>query len=555
MNNKRLSILLVAITLLCANLACSLGGAGSSNDGEGSKTETLRIDAGGFSFEPVPDYQMQQFYGMITLAAPDSQPEVGPSILLAGGPNQGETNDSTLQNFLDGLDAEAYSVSSPKKIKVDGVDGIQADLEGTHQGVEVAGRVVIANDSVRAFTMMGVAPKERWNKDLEKHYEAVFKSLVFFEPDENGPESNLPQSGVQQSGLQQSGMQASGSGVELRQWAAAATASSEYEAGNFSAQQMTGEPDTPACGDFPTSWSAELDYTSEWARLTYITPVIPTEVNIYQTFNPTQVVQVNLIDDTGSSHMIYQASPVVMDCPYLLSIPVVGADYYAISVEILLDQSVLGISWNEIDAVELVGYAQDSGSLPEAAAEQPDNSEPPANQPLPPADNPEAVFGYLPTTQYWAFMNVMIGQTYTEELPDLFGEPGREETGLKPRPDSDKTFSFDLGDGKKAFIAVTTSGMVYKKSIPDAYYPNPDILASPALYEQLVEMFADTGAIPYETMAEMLGTDGFPMEVYLTAEDELKAQYSWTTTDGYYISGFFVNGVLTGAWGLSYGNR
>jgi autotransporter translocation and assembly factor TamB len=42
-------------------------------------------------------------------------------------------------------------------------------------------------------------------------------------------------------------------------------------------------------------------------------------------------------------------------CPYTLSIPVELTEDSFDSVRITLDQSILGLGWNQIDAVELVG--------------------------------------------------------------------------------------------------------------------------------------------------------------------------------------------------------
>ena len=84
--------------------------------------------------------------------------------------------------------------------------------------------------------------------------------------------------------------------------------------------------------------------------------MLPTEVNIVQSYSPDQVVSVELLDVEGKYHTIYTGEPEDKgdDCPYILSIPVEDADYQAVGVKITIDQTVLQ-NWNEIDAVELVG--------------------------------------------------------------------------------------------------------------------------------------------------------------------------------------------------------
>ena len=144
----------------------------------------------------------------------------------------------------------------------------------------------------------------------------------------------------------------------ISQWAISAAASSEYGSSDYSAMQATGAPDTPVCGDQTTAWASATAGTEEWIELTYDTLVFPTQVNIYQTYYPNQVVKVELIDNASVYHIVYTGEPESIEqCPYVLSIPVKDADYLVAGVRITIDQSQIG-NWNEIDAVELVGVAE-----------------------------------------------------------------------------------------------------------------------------------------------------------------------------------------------------
>jgi len=146
-----------------------------------------------------------------------------------------------------------------------------------------------------------------------------------------------------------------GQGKQLRQWASSASASSQYDDPEWSANQATGAPDTPECSDYQTAWAAASKDTQEWLEVGFANPVLPTQINIVQTYNPSRVVKVELIDPNGGYHEVYKGEPKQADaCPYTLSINVKGADYEAVGVRISIDQSVIG-QWNEIDAVELVG--------------------------------------------------------------------------------------------------------------------------------------------------------------------------------------------------------
>jgi hypothetical protein len=151
-------------------------------------------------------------------------------------------------------------------------------------------------------------------------------------------------------------------GGSTRQWAVSATASSQYGDEGWAAKQATGAPDTPECGDSTTAWATENNDSVDWIELDYDTPVLPIEVNIVQTYSPNQVVKVELRDLQGEYHTVYTGAPQdeSADCPFVLHIPVEGADKQVDGVRITVDQSVLQ-DWCEIDAVELVGVADRPG--------------------------------------------------------------------------------------------------------------------------------------------------------------------------------------------------
>jgi len=144
---------------------------------------------------------------------------------------------------------------------------------------------------------------------------------------------------------------------EVRQWAAGAEASSEFADPEWSASQATGEPDTSRCGDYQTAWATAGSDTVETLVLTYTFSVYVTSINIVQSFNPNQVSRVDLIGDFGRAYPVYEGQPIQVDqpCPYTLAIPVDKTDTRFNSVRITVDQSVLGLGWNQIDAVELIG--------------------------------------------------------------------------------------------------------------------------------------------------------------------------------------------------------
>ncbi len=148
----------------------------------------------------------------------------------------------------------------------------------------------------------------------------------------------------------------------IRMWASTGEATSEYGSNSWSAMQVGGAPDTTGCGDASTAWAAAQSDTLESVTAYFMEePLIPTEINIVQSYNPSQVVKVELIDVYAehTDAVIYEGEPMTVDeCPYTLSIPVSGVDYPIMGVRVTIDQSALGLGWNEIDAVEMVGYAE-----------------------------------------------------------------------------------------------------------------------------------------------------------------------------------------------------
>lgn len=143
----------------------------------------------------------------------------------------------------------------------------------------------------------------------------------------------------------------------VRQWAIMAEASTFYADPEWAAEQATGEPDTPRCGDIQTAWASSGSDSVDWLELQFETPVFVTGINIVQTFNANQVSKVELVGDFGRSLTIYEQIPAQVDqpCPYIMSIAVDKTRATYSTVRITVDQSILGLGWNEIDAVQLVG--------------------------------------------------------------------------------------------------------------------------------------------------------------------------------------------------------
>lgn len=142
------------------------------------------------------------------------------------------------------------------------------------------------------------------------------------------------------------------------QWGISAEASSEFAVPEWSASQALGLPDAPGCGDYQFAWASAASDSIETLEVGFPEEVYPLEINILESFNPDQVVKVEVMDpETGAYYTVLQKNPVKIDrpCPYELKVAVEGIDFKTNQVRITVDQSQLGLGWNEIDAVQLIG--------------------------------------------------------------------------------------------------------------------------------------------------------------------------------------------------------
>ncbi len=324
-------------------------------------SDAFRSEEGGYSFRAIPAWVVEEVAGFATMIAPDGNDDSGPMIALFG---MVEDMDMTLDAFYEVMIVEYappggnITAGTPTDTTVGDAPARTVEISGTSEegGVPIAGRITMAVYSPsQAFVILGFAPTERWESELSTLFNAVQNSVVFFEavPSSEGVE---PQPEEDEATLE-----------EIRQWAVSAVASTEYSNPDWSAMQATGAPDThPNCGDEKTAWASSDSNGVDWLELSYDTPVIPTEINIYETYSPGQIVKVEVMDANGTYHQVYTAQPEDKQCPNILTIPVSDVDHEVVGVKLSLDQSVLEMYWNEIDAVELVGLAAAGASVSEA---------------------------------------------------------------------------------------------------------------------------------------------------------------------------------------------
>ncbi len=220
----------------------------------------------------------------------------------------------------------------------------------------------------------------------------------------------------------------------------------------------------------------------------------------------------------------------------------------------------MGWGWVEIDAVELVGYPE--GTQPVAPiAGQP--TEAPAPTTAAPTQAPVSeevptnYDGWMAGPVYQGYLNVKINETPGDEIASIMPIEGKLGTdSWKPRADHAQTYVYETNqDGMTMYFYVATDGIVYRKSITANKFPKDYQLTkvTRANYEILDGIYKKDYVIPYPVMANLLNSPGFLRESYYRPDDQkLIALYEWYSTDNYVMSGYFLNGRLTGMAGLVY---
>jgi hypothetical protein len=146
------------------------------------------------------------------------------------------------------------------------------------------------------------------------------------------------------------------------QWAISAEASSSYQDHTgkqpWSADQLIGKPDVETYGDNGLAWtSKDAEMGLEWIQVTFAKAVNASEVRIRQTFNPGSIIKIELIDDKGKLHTIWEGVDKTKyeqnKIQYFIS-KFDKTDYKTKTVKITLATNS-GPGWKEIDAVQLIG--------------------------------------------------------------------------------------------------------------------------------------------------------------------------------------------------------
>ena len=145
------------------------------------------------------------------------------------------------------------------------------------------------------------------------------------------------------------------------QWAIQATASSTYNDAQgtapWSANQATGAPNVDKYGDNGAAWTTKTaDGGIEWLDLKYPRPVHATEVRVRESCGSGAVIKIEVYDEAGGAHSVWQGNDPTTELNYLL-VKFPKTTFKTDRVKVTLATNVVA-GWNEIDAVQLVGTDQ-----------------------------------------------------------------------------------------------------------------------------------------------------------------------------------------------------
>ena len=541
-------LILILLVLAAATLSCRFGRSAKVELGE-----TYSSNSGGFSFQVVPSYLINDMGTTINLTSPEAVSTAGPTILMLGGASDsGLDNDVLLEELK--LENSNFVFQQGSKIKVDGIDGLKAEFNGVLFGESVNGKAVVVAQPDQEFIFMAYAPEDDW-KDFNPIVEAVLESVILFAADPLLGDVDGP------GGLfeMQVDDEEPAAAVEvIRQWAVYAEASSEYTEDDWSAMQATGAPDVDACGDDPRAWASRYADTEDYLLLKFEIPVIPTEIVIHQTYNPSQVVEILLEDLDGQAWVLWEGEPEQVNCPDVWSHTIeLYEEFFTDTVVLIINQSLNDWGWAEIDAVELIGYPIGAVTAQGDSPVEPEPVDQPEQPQRPVGDIPDNYEGLMAGPVYQGWVSIVIGETMEADLDRIMTIEGRKSTdSWKPRESHKQTYLYEMPwDDMTGFISVTSDGWVYKFTVSANTHPTDFALATVNrdTYEELKVIYDRDKVIPYSVMANMLGSPGFLRETYVREDDgKIYTNYNWYNAAGDRITGIFYDGMLTGIIALNY---
>ncbi|KAH3795476.1 uncharacterized protein LOC127838584 [Dreissena polymorpha] len=149
-----------------------------------------------------------------------------------------------------------------------------------------------------------------------------------------------------------------GCGLKEGQWVSKVIKySSQYNTGSWSAQQILGVPDVyPTYGDLNGAWASHDIDANQYLEFQFVTPVLVTKVDVYETYNAGGVKAIKCLDVSGTWITLWSTPQVSVIHSVRIFSPSFMSTIPCFSNQIRLDiDCSVANSWVEIDAVGLHG--------------------------------------------------------------------------------------------------------------------------------------------------------------------------------------------------------
>jgi Ca2+-binding RTX toxin-like protein len=150
--------------------------------------------------------------------------------------------------------------------------------------------------------------------------------------------------------------------------------SSQYSATAWAATQALGAPDTPYYGDIASAWAPlPINGTREFLTVGFDTPVYSDGVTIRETLGNGFVTRVDVQDGDGAYHTVWAGTdPTLPGSPEEFNLNWAETAYQVTGVRISVDTDHNLSTWEEIDSVQLHGWATPATPVLSATTTTPD---------------------------------------------------------------------------------------------------------------------------------------------------------------------------------------
>lgn len=167
----------LGIALLLCITACTSAPQASPDDVLG---ETYINTKGGFSFQAIPDYTVENFDGISNMLAPGADPDYGPLATLIGYVSP--ISMTNVELYAEIMRDTLVTIGEATVINIQGIPGLVADFNNDSSDPPIRGRLaMVMVTPTQQFILMFGAPETEWDT-VAFYFDVLLASLEFFEP-------------------------------------------------------------------------------------------------------------------------------------------------------------------------------------------------------------------------------------------------------------------------------------------------------------------------------------------------------------------------------------